>query len=209
MAPGIPSARRGLPGETCNCFPRRPGGRLRVGGSEFVPASCKAVAGNGEGRRAHEDDALGSLPLGPAWPISRPMASQEIEAWRARWRGFRLGPRSRGARCCAVKRRENALGAVARCPDDGARLAGRMPTCGNANPGPVRRLRHPRRDARQLCVVEDVADLWALDRARLFPGRYTCSGAALALEGVRPEDLSIGKLIERSRPAASTRSCSR
>ena len=46
--------------------------------------------------------------------------------------------------------------------------------------------------------VEDVADLWALDRGRLFPGTYHVLGGRLsALEGVRPEDLSIGKLIER------------
>ncbi|MFM5917745.1 MAG: recombination mediator RecR, partial [Novosphingobium sp.] len=56
----------------------------------------------------------------------------------------------------------------------------------------------PRRDQRSLCVVEDVADLWALDRARLFQGRYHVLGGRLsALDGVRPEDLTIGKLIER------------
>ena len=56
----------------------------------------------------------------------------------------------------------------------------------------------PRRDARALCVVEDVADLWALDRARLFPGRYHVLGGRLsALDGVRPEDLAIGALIAR------------
>ena len=47
-------------------------------------------------------------------------------------------------------------------------------------------------------MVEDVADLWALDRSRLFAGRYHVLGGRLsALDGVRPEDLSIGKLIER------------
>ena len=56
----------------------------------------------------------------------------------------------------------------------------------------------PRRDPRALCVVEDVADLWALDRARLFAGRYHVLGGRLsALDGVRPEDLTIGLLIER------------
>ena len=43
-----------------------------------------------------------------------------------------------------------------------------------------------------------MADLWALDRARLFTGRYHVLGGRLsALEGVRPEDLTIGRLIER------------
>lgn len=56
----------------------------------------------------------------------------------------------------------------------------------------------PRRDARMLCVVEDVADLWALDRSRLFPGRFHVLGGRLsALEGVRPEDLSIDGLLRR------------
>ena len=56
----------------------------------------------------------------------------------------------------------------------------------------------PRRDARLLCVVEDVSDLWALDRSRLFPGRFHVLGGRLsALEGVRPEDLTIDRLIGR------------
>ena len=56
----------------------------------------------------------------------------------------------------------------------------------------------PRRDARLLCVVEEVADLWALDRSRLFPGRFHVLGGRLsALEGVRPEDLGIDKLVAR------------
>lgn len=55
-----------------------------------------------------------------------------------------------------------------------------------------------RRDDRALCVVEDVADLWALDKSRLFPGRFHVLGGRLsALEGVRPEDLSIDALIAR------------
>ena len=47
-------------------------------------------------------------------------------------------------------------------------------------------------------MVEEVADLWALDRARLFTGRYHVLGGRLsALDGVGPEDLTIGTLIER------------
>ena len=58
----------------------------------------------------------------------------------------------------------------------------------------------PRRDARQLCVVEEVADLWALDRSRLFPGRFHVLGGRLsALDGVTPADLSITALIARVR----------
>ena len=129
------------------------------------------------------------------------MASQEIEALAgalARLPG--LGPRSaRRAVLWLVKRRETALvqlletlnavrGALVECG-----------TCGNVDTqDPCGVCADQRRDARQLCVVEDVADLWALDRARLFTGRYHVLGGRLsALDGVRPEDLSIGELIER------------
>ena len=72
-------------------------------------------------------------------------------------------------------------------------------TCGNVDTSdPCGICADPRRDPRALCVVEDVADLWALDRARLFAGRYHVLGGRLsALDGVRPEDLSIGALVER------------
>ncbi|MBL4718189.1 MAG: recombination protein RecR, partial [Erythrobacter sp.] len=56
----------------------------------------------------------------------------------------------------------------------------------------------PRRDLKSLCVVEDVADLWALDRAKLFTGKYHVLGGKLsALDGVRPEDLNIAQLLAR------------
>jgi recombination protein RecR len=71
--------------------------------------------------------------------------------------------------------------------------------CGNVDTtNPCGICADPRRDARALCVVEDVADLWALDRARLFTGRYHVLGGRLsALEGVRPEDLTIARLLDR------------
>ncbi len=62
----------------------------------------------------------------------------------------------------------------------------------------VARLNCSTMEPRSLCVVEDVADLWALDRARLFTGRYHVLGGRLsALDGVRPEDLTIPALIDR------------
>jgi recombination protein RecR len=72
-------------------------------------------------------------------------------------------------------------------------------TCGNVDTSdPCAICRDPRRDEKSLCVVEEVADLWALDRSRLFPGRYHVLGGRLsALEGVRPEDLAIDTLIQR------------
>ncbi len=56
----------------------------------------------------------------------------------------------------------------------------------------------PARDARTLCVVEDVGDLWALERAGLFRGRYHVLGGRLsALAHITPEDLRIPALVRR------------
>ncbi len=71
--------------------------------------------------------------------------------------------------------------------------------CGNVDTvDPCGVCTDPRRDSRALCVVEDVSDLWALDKSRLFPGRFHVLGGRLsALDGVRPEDLAIDSLIGR------------
>ena len=54
------------------------------------------------------------------------------------------------------------------------------------------------RDGATICVVEDVADLWALERTRSFKGRYHVLGGRLsALDGVGPEDLNIAALVAR------------
>ncbi|MBX9858468.1 MAG: recombination mediator RecR [Sphingomonas sp.] len=129
------------------------------------------------------------------------MASPEIEALTqalARLPG--LGPRSaRRAVLHLLKKRETALEplltALAAVSD---RLT-RCSTCGNVDTNdPCGICADPRRDPRALCVVEEVADLWALDRSRLFPGKYHVLGGKLsALDGVRPEDLSIDALVRR------------
>lgn len=129
------------------------------------------------------------------------MASQEIEALSAalaRLPG--LGPRSaRRAVLWLVKRRETALVQLLEALSAVRETLVECATCGNVDTqNPCGICADPRRDARQLCVVEDVADLWALDRARLFTGKYHVLGGRLsALDGVRPEDLTIGKLITR------------
>jgi recombination protein RecR len=71
--------------------------------------------------------------------------------------------------------------------------------CGNVDTtDPCGICADPRRDSRSLCVVEEVADLWALDRSRLFPGTFHVLGGRLsALEGIRPEDLGIDSLLRR------------
>lgn len=72
-------------------------------------------------------------------------------------------------------------------------------TCGNVDTSdPCAICADPRRDGASLCVVEEVSDLWALDKSRLFPGRYHVLGGHLsALDGVRPEDLNIDTLLAR------------
>ncbi|MFM5924421.1 MAG: recombination mediator RecR [Novosphingobium sp.] len=129
------------------------------------------------------------------------MASQEIETLtQALSRLPGLGPRSaRRAVLWLIKRRETSLVALLEALDAVREGLVECATCGNvdtANPCGI--CADPRRDPRSLCVVEDVADLWALDRARLFTGKYHVLGGKLsALEGIRPEDLTIGKLLER------------
>jgi recombination protein RecR len=57
----------------------------------------------------------------------------------------------------------------------------------------------------QLCVVEDVADLWAMERAQVFQGRYHVLGGTLSpLDNVGPEDLAIPKLRDRIAAEAIT-----
>jgi recombination protein RecR len=129
------------------------------------------------------------------------MASQEIEALTsalARVPG--LGPRSaRRAVLWLIKRRETALVQLLSALEAVREGLVECASCGNVDTAsPCGICTDPRRDQRALCVVEDIADLWALDRARLFTGRYHVLGGRLsALDGVRPEDLAIGKLIER------------
>jgi recombination protein RecR len=129
------------------------------------------------------------------------MASQEIETLTSAL--SRLpgpGPRSaRRAVLWLIKRRETSLVQLLGALEAVRERLVECSTCGNVDTiDPCAICADPRRDQRALCVVEDVADLWALDRARLFTGRYHVLGGRLsALDGVRPEDLSIGKLIER------------
>jgi len=129
------------------------------------------------------------------------MASQEIETLAsalARLPG--LGPRSaRRVVLWLVKRRETAL---VQLLDALTQVRDRLIECANCGnvdtQNPCGICADPRRDQSSLCVVEDVADLWALDRAKLFTGHYHVLGGKLsAMDGVRPEDLSIAALLGR------------
>ena len=130
------------------------------------------------------------------------MASPEIDRLTqalARLPG--LGPRSaRRAVLYLLKKREGAmvplLEALALVNENLSTCG----VCGNVDTtDPCGICRDVRRDSRMLCVVEDVPDLWALERSRLFPGKFHVLGGRLsALEGVRPEDLNIAPLLARS-----------
>ena len=129
------------------------------------------------------------------------MASPEIDALTqafARLPG--LGPRSaRRAVLHLLKKREAALGPLLRALEAVNERLATCSICGNVDTAdPCAICADPRRDQRALCVVEEVADLWALNRTRLFPGRFHVLGGRLsALDGVRPEDLTIDALVGR------------
>ena len=129
------------------------------------------------------------------------MASSEIDALTqalARLPG--LGPRSaRRAVLHLMKKRDTALTPLLKALERVNETLSVCSACGNVDTAdPCAVCTDPRRDDRLLCVVEEVSDLWALDRSRLFPGRFHVLGGRLsALEGVRPEDLNIDKLLGR------------
>lgn len=129
------------------------------------------------------------------------MASPEIEVLtQALSRLPGLGPRSaRRAVLHLLKKRETALDPLLAALGAVSRRLATCGICGNVDTSdPCAICADPRRDARALCVVEEVADLWALDRSRLFPGKFHVLGGRLsALEGVRPEDLRVDSLVSR------------
>ncbi|WP_070151155.1 recombination mediator RecR [Sphingobium phenoxybenzoativorans] len=129
------------------------------------------------------------------------MASPEIDALtQALSRLPGLGPRSaRRAVLHLLKKREAAMAPLLRALEAVNDRLSTCHICGNVDTvDPCGVCTDPRRDSRALCVVEDVSDLWALDKSRLFPGRFHVLGGRLsALDGVRPEDLAIDSLIGR------------
>jgi recombination protein RecR len=129
------------------------------------------------------------------------MASVEIEALvQAMARLPGLGPRSaRRAVLHLLKKREATLTPLLRALEQVDARLSPCAICGNIDTSdPCGVCSDPRRDARMLCVVEDVPDLWALERSRLFPGKFHVLGGRLsALDGVRPEDLRIDSLMSR------------
>ena len=114
-----------------------------------------------------------------------------------------LGPRSaRRAALHLIKRRESLMTPLASALAEAARAIRPCPICGNLDTvEPCTICRDPERDESAICVVEDLADLWALERTGAYRGRYHVLGGTLsALDGIGPEDLTIDQLLARVRP---------
>ena len=113
-----------------------------------------------------------------------------------------LGPRSaRRLVLHLLKRRDTLLAPLTEAL---GRLEGSIrtcPVCGNLDTAePCALCADPARDHGLICVVEEVSDLWALERTRAFRGVYHVLGGTLsALDGVGPEDLSLSPLVARVR----------
>jgi len=119
-----------------------------------------------------------------------------------------LGPRSaRRAVLHLVQRREAAMLPLIAALTEVAERVRPCSVCGNFDTrDPCAICQDPRRDETALCVVEDVADLWAMERAGAFSGRYHVLGGVLsALDGVGPEDLNLASLEARCAPGGAVR----
>jgi recombination protein RecR len=112
-----------------------------------------------------------------------------------------LGPRSaRRAALHLLKKRDQLLSPLAAAMADAAAKVSICSKCGNfdtVNPCSV--CAAPGRDTAIICAVEEVGDLWAMERTGVFRGQYHVVGGTLSpLDGVRPEDLNIAGLVERA-----------
>ena len=111
-----------------------------------------------------------------------------------------LGPRSaRRAVLHLIRKRALLLSPLADLMQTIAVTAQECLNCGNIGTEDICDIcRNERRATGELCVVEDVADLWAMERAQVFKGRYHVLGGCLsALDAIGPDELRIPKLIDR------------
>ena len=136
--------------------------------------------------------------------MSRKSAGSEIErlvGLLARLPG--LGSRSaRKAALALLKRRSDLLEPLAAALSDAAAKIVECGNCGNLDTlTPCTICQDPRRDASLIVVVEEIGDLWALERAGVVSGLYHVLGGHLSpLDGIGPDRLNIGRLIERAAP---------
>ncbi|MEM9013404.1 MAG: recombination mediator RecR [Pseudomonadota bacterium] len=115
-----------------------------------------------------------------------------------------LGPRSaRRAVLQMIRKRQLLLEPLAASLAEVAATVSTCVTCGNIATGTQCTIcLDQTRDGTLLCVVEDVADLWAIERAGAFGGRYHVLGGVLsALDGIGPEDLGVPRLLKRVQEA--------
>ena len=112
-----------------------------------------------------------------------------------------LGPRSaRRAALHLLKKKDSLLSPLAAALSRAADSIRTCSRCGNLDvEDPCAICIDPRRKEKTICVVEEIADLWALERSGSFRGRYHVLGGTLsALDGIGPEDLHITSLVERA-----------
>ena len=112
-----------------------------------------------------------------------------------------LGPRSaRRAALFLIKKRELVMAPLAQALQTALEKIEICRVCGNIDTqNPCTVCIDARRDPSTIVVVADVADLWALERARAINARYHVLGGTLSpLDGVGPQDLSIDALISRA-----------
>ncbi|MGE3301494.1 MAG: recombination mediator RecR [Hyphomonadaceae bacterium] len=139
---------------------------------------------------------------GRASPLAAPEIERLVELL-AKLPG--LGPRSARRAALHLLKKKDAL--MAPLSDALAEAADKIHACSECGAldasDPCMLCASAERDEGLLCVVSEVGDVWALERAGAYRGRYHVLGGVLsALDGVRPEDLRIAKLIERARQPA-------
>ena len=136
--------------------------------------------------------------------MSKQSSGAEIErliALLARLPG--LGHRSaRKAALALIKRREDLLQPLAAALSEAAQKIIVCPSCGNIDTvSPCTICQDPRRDRSLIVVVEEIGDLWALERAGVVNALYHVLGGHLSpLDGIGPEELNVVRLIERAVP---------
>lgn len=112
-----------------------------------------------------------------------------------------LGPRSaRRAALDMIKKREQLMRPLAAALQDAADKISECSICGNLDAAsPCHICTAAGRDQSTICVIEDVGDLWAMERAAAFRGTYHVLGGTLsAIDGIRPEDLNMASLVRRA-----------
>lgn len=117
-----------------------------------------------------------------------------------------LGPRSaRRAVLMLLKKRGPLMAPLAQAMAHVALTARDCTTCGNIGTSDLCPIcADPKRQTGEICVVADVADLWAMERAGVFRGRYHVLGGTLsALDGTGPDELRIPALVARVRDEAT------